>query len=204
MVFGFADALLAGAPWVVRRAVAGDVPALERMLLARCVWMEQRGLPSWRASVAELAGQAAEPDGEMWVLQDAFGRVLGCTTVQTSAPPWGWSAEEFAQPARYLCTTATDPAFRGARPGALLAWWAVDRAAREGFAWVRRGCLFPELVSYYEDQGFRLCHTVRRTHATVFLLAAPARRVSGLAEMFADPRLVPDGLTGRRSRPGAG
>lgn len=170
----------------MRPATAVDVPAVTALIHARCDWMEERGLPSWREAVDHLAGQAADDDGSMWLLEDDGGGVVGCTTVQTETPPWGWNAEELAEPAYYLYTTVTDPAHHAARPGTIIANWAVDRAARDGKAWVRRGCLFPRLVRYYESQGFTLFYEVQRTHNLVYLMGRRAERLPGL-EMFGQP-----------------
>ncbi len=121
----------------------------------------------------------------MWLLDDV-GTIVGATTVQEHPPPWGWTQEQLAEPAHYLYTTVTDPAYQAAKPGTLISWWAVDRAAREGKSWVRRGCLFPGLVRYYERQGFTLYHEVRRTRHTVFLMGRRAEPIAGLDRMFTD------------------
>ncbi|MBL7497318.1 GNAT family N-acetyltransferase [Frankia sp. CNm7] len=164
----------------MRPATSDDIPAVTRMLLARCEWLEERGLPTWRASVGDLAGQADNPDGTKWLLVHDDRTVIGCTTILDSAPPWGWTAEELAEPAHYLYTTATDPTYRAVQPGALIALWAVDRAHREGRRWVRRGCLHPALVRYYENQGFTLRYKVQRTHNLVYLLERPAESLPDL------------------------
>ena len=158
---------------LMRLATAADVPAVAEMILARSAWLEERGWPTWRAEADSLARQADHTptaESSMWVLDDN-GRIVGCTTVQTSAPPWGWTAHELAEPASYLYSTCTHPDYRAARPGTLIALWAVDQAARLGRGWVRRGCLFPGLVDYYQRQGFTLHHTVQRTRHPVYLLA---------------------------------
>ena len=75
----------------MRPAVDGDVAAVEAMIYARCEWLEERGLPSWRAAAPDLAAQASSGSGAMWVLEDEGGRIVGCTTVLTSTPSWGWT-----------------------------------------------------------------------------------------------------------------
>ncbi|WP_258534393.1 GNAT family N-acetyltransferase [Streptomyces sp. PT12] len=145
--------------------------------------MEQRGLPSWRENAAELASQCDNPFGDTWVLE-RDGRVAGVTAVQEQGPPWGWTEEERAESALYLNTSVTDPALRHLRPGTLMAWWAVDRAAREGRAWVRRDCLWPGLVRYYEEQGFTLIHEVERGAYRLFMLGRRAERIESLDEWF--------------------
>ncbi|WP_405648536.1 GNAT family N-acetyltransferase [Streptomyces uncialis] len=166
----------------MRPAAIADAPAVRAVVLARSVWMDERGMPSWCDSADDLAGQTENSDGSMWVLaEEATGRIVGCTTVQRETPPWGWTQEELAEPADYLYTTITDPSDRDHRPGTVIAHWAVDRAARTGRRWVRRGCMFPGLVRYYETQGFTLLHEVQRTHNRVYLMARKAEPVIGLS-----------------------
>ncbi|MFE7313843.1 GNAT family N-acetyltransferase [Streptomyces sp. NPDC057555] len=167
----------------MRLATADDTPAVESMILARSNWLEERSLPSWRESAAELARQAENPDGDMWVLADG-GQIIGCTTVQEHTPPWGWTKEELTEPAHYLYTSVTDPAHRQKTPGTVMALWAVDRAAQEGKTWVRRGCHYPDLVTYNETQGFALFHEVQRTHTKVYLMGRRAERITDLEERF--------------------
>ncbi|CAO5170419.1 hypothetical protein FAIPA1_20406 [Frankia sp. AiPs1] len=94
--------------------------------------------------------------------------------------PWvgktALDALPFADDATYLYSTCTHPAYRTTHPGTLIARWAVDHAARQGRRRVRRGCYFPGLVTYYQQQGFALRHTVERTHRTVYLLARRAEQ----------------------------
>jgi hypothetical protein len=168
----------------MRLATARDVPAVADMIGARCGWMEERGLPSWRESLDDLAGQCENPCGDVWVLEKDGARIVGRTTVQEQGPPWGWTQAERAEPALYLNTTVTDPAFRKLKPGTLMAWWAVDRAAKVGAEWVRRDCLWPNLVRYYEGQGFTLLHEVERTKYRLYMLARRAERLDWLAARF--------------------
>ncbi|MFF4217069.1 GNAT family N-acetyltransferase [Streptomyces nondiastaticus] len=154
------------------------------MILARSAWLEDQGLPNWRENAAELAGQAKNPDGDVWVLADDAGQIIGCTTIQDQTPPWGWTAEELAEPAHYLYSSVTDPAYREHKPGTTMALRAVDRAVTEGKTWVRRGCNFPELVTYNESQGFTLVHEVQRTHHRFYLMARHAEPIAGLERAF--------------------
>ncbi|CAL9473992.1 hypothetical protein SUDANB121_02911 [Nocardiopsis dassonvillei] len=160
--------------FTMRPATKADTPGVASMITARCDWMERQGLESWRENVDDLAGQAAA--GFMWVLE-AEGRVVGCTTVTTHAPPKDWTPEEADEPSLYLFTTVTDPAYREYKPGTLIALWAVDRAARQEYRWVRRGCFFPELVKYYETQGFTLVKEQDRSAGHLYLLARRAERL---------------------------
>lgn len=170
--------------FAMRPATAADIPAVENLILARSTWLEDRGLPSWRENAAELALQAENPDGDVWVLAED-GKVIGCTTVQEHTPPWGWTEDELSESAHYLYTSVTDPAYREKKPGTVMALWAVDRAAQQEKQWVRRGCLFPGLVRYNETQGFELLHEVQRTHNKVYLMGRRAEWITDLEERFA-------------------
>ncbi|MYU51873.1 GNAT family N-acetyltransferase [Streptomyces kasugaensis] len=170
--------------FAMRPATADDIPAVEEMILARSNWLEEHGLPSWRENAAELARQAKNPDGDVWVLASDDGRIIGYTTVQEQTPPWGWTEGELNESAHYLYSTVTDPAYRDKKPGTVMGLWAVDRAAQEGRTWVRRGCHFPELVRYNETQGFKLVHEVQRTHTKVYLMGRRAERVTDMEERF--------------------
>ncbi|MBO0654030.1 GNAT family N-acetyltransferase [Streptomyces triculaminicus] len=169
----------------MRPATVDDIPAVETMILARSTWLEDRGLPSWRENAAELARQAENPDGDVWVLADQDnGKIIGCTTVQETTPPWGWTEDELNEPAHYLYTSVTDPAHREKKPGTVMGLWAVDRAAQEGKTWVRRGCNFPGLVTYNKTQGFALLHEVQRTNTKVYLMGRRAELIADLEERF--------------------
>ncbi|MFH8350608.1 GNAT family N-acetyltransferase [Streptomyces sp. NPDC018045] len=172
----------------MRPATSADTPAIAAMVRSRSTWLEARDMPTRRDSADNLAAQAENSRDAMWVLEDQTNsRIVGCTTVQEEIPPWGWATDELAESAYYLFTTATDPAYREQKPGTLIALWAVDHAARHGKEWVRRGCMFPGLVRYYETQGFTLLHEVQRTHNRVYLMARRAERLPELETLFEDP-----------------
>ncbi|MDS1270720.1 GNAT family N-acetyltransferase [Lipingzhangella sp. LS1_29] len=160
--------------FTMRPSTADDADSVARMIAARCTWMEQRGIESWRDSVDDLAAQAG--NGYMWVL-DHSGHIVGCTTVTTHAPPKDWTAAEAQQPSLYLFTTVTDPTYRAWKPGTLIAWWATNEAARQGRTWVRRGCFADRLVTYYQTQGFAVVKEQQRRAGHLYLLARRAERL---------------------------
>lgn len=170
--------------FAMRLARPDDVPAVAMVITARSEWMEQKGLPSWRGVADDLAGQAAVDGTLMWVLT-ADDQVIGCTTLANDRPAWGWTPEEAAQDALYLFTTCTHPGWRHAKPGSLIAWWAVDKAARDGKEFVRRGTVETGLVRYYSAQGFELVHEVQRKNNLVYLMARRAQRLPEVERMFA-------------------
>lgn len=169
--------------FAVRPATSGDAPAVEALVLARSDWLEERGFPSWRDDVGLVSALTSNPDGSMWILE-ADGRPVGCTTVTDSTPPMAWTEQELNEPSLYLYTTVTDPAVRAWKPGALLALWALDRAFGEGSTWVRRGCRFPGLVTYYQRQGFAVIHEMRKSRGPMYLMARRAERIGDLQDRF--------------------
>lgn len=145
------------------------------MIHARCDWLEQRGLPSLRQSVDALAEQCG--DGTVWVLTTTGGDVVGCTTVLDHGPARDWNEAERAEPALYLFSTVTHPDYLALKPGTLIAHWAVNRAARQGKHWVRRGCLDLELRRYYSEQGFFLVREIEVRLGTLYVMARRAERL---------------------------
>ncbi|MFI0451367.1 GNAT family N-acetyltransferase [Actinomadura sp. 6N118] len=157
--------------FAMRPATSADRAAVEKLLLARCAWMEERGIPSWRASVDDLVSQCDNLGQDVWILDLDGSEVVGRMTVQRQAPPWGWTEKERSEDAFYLTTTVTDPAHRHLKPGTLMAWWAVDRAMDQGIPWVRRDCLWPGLVAYNRSQGFTLVREAQWKKNRLYLLA---------------------------------
>ncbi|GHD37371.1 GNAT family N-acetyltransferase [Nocardiopsis kunsanensis] len=145
------------------------------MIHARCGWLEQRGLPSLRQSVDALAEQCG--DGTVWMLTTTGGDVVGCTTVLDHGPARDWTEAERSEPALYLFSTVTHPDYRSLKPGTVIAHWAVDRAARQGREWVRRGCLDLELRDYYQEQGFVLVREIPVRIGTLYVMARRAERL---------------------------
>ena len=162
----------------MRLARSSDKVAVARVVGARCDWMEARGFPSWRGAVDDLVAQCDNPEGDVWVLDDEAAGVIGQTVVQEQGPPFGWTDAERAEPALYLSGSVTDPAAKAPRPGSLIAWWAVDLAARQGVPWVRRHAQVAQVAAYDQAQGFELVREEQRTHARLWMLARKAERLS--------------------------
>lgn len=161
----------------MRPAGSQDRDAVRTMISARCGWMEARGLPSWRPRLDDLVAQTDNPCGDVWILE-RDGQVIGRTTLQADAPPpWGWTDIERAEPALYMTTTVTDPGHRDVKPGTLIAWWAVDRAARVGAVWVRRDCAFTGLAKYYQSQGYDLVREAEFKGHRLFMMARRAEHL---------------------------
>ncbi|MFB9831808.1 GNAT family N-acetyltransferase [Actinoallomurus acaciae] len=161
---------------VMRRTTAGDEQAVATMTRARADWLEARGLEGdgWRRFAPDHGRQATDPDVPMWALV-RDGRIVGTTCLFESSPAWFWTPEECAQPAYFVASTVTDPAFAGQGMGHLMLRWVLDHAARTGREWVRRGTIEPGLVRYYTQvQGWRVVREVERSGVTVVGLSRRA------------------------------
>ena len=161
----------------MRLALPSDKTAVARVVGARCDWMEAKGLPSWRGAVEDLIAQCDNSESDVWVLDDDVTGVIGQTVLQEQGPPFGWTETERAESALYLSGSVTDPAAKTLRPGSLIAWWAVDLAARQGVPWVRRHAQVPQVAAYDQAQGFDLVREEQRTHARLWMLARKAERL---------------------------
>lgn len=161
----------------MRLAQASDRAAVARVVDARCDWLEARGLQSWRGARDDLVAQCDNAEGDVWVLEDEDAGVIGQTVVQQQGPPFGWTDAERAESALYLSGSVTNPAAKAVRPGSLMAWWAVDLAARQGVGWVRRHAQVPQVAAHDLMQGFTLVREEQRTHARLYMLARKAERL---------------------------
>lgn len=176
--------------FTMRPAQADDRPQIAALIRARAEWMRDRGLSGWEGwhdGADDLATQAGDETFPVWVLVDT-GKdgVAGVTSLYEQASPLLWPDEtERAQPSFFLATTVTDPAYAAHRPGSLIAWWALDRAAQQGRMWVRRGTgPYEGLVRYYRDvQGWSVVRTVEHQGMTAYALERRAELQPSLPSM---------------------
>ncbi|PWW64562.1 N-acetyltransferase [Actinokineospora spheciospongiae] len=167
--------------------------------------MREQGLRRWRGwvgSAEHLADQVTEPDWPVWALVDD-GVLLAVTTADET-PTLGWTEQERAASAIFLQSTVTHPSRAGSGVGMVVAFWALDRAARQGRQWVRRGVLTDSeggnlgLVRYYRRQGWRVVraapHPRKPGEITVWSLARPAARQPDLADIVTEIDHQADGL----------
>ncbi|GAA3857020.1 hypothetical protein GCM10022243_22950 [Saccharothrix violaceirubra] len=182
--------------YLMRPGRAADRPQIANLVRARAAWMRDVGFGrwvGWDRNADELASQAGSGRWPTWVLCSGDRDVLGVTTAAVDTPDLGWGAEERAESAIFLQSTATDPRFARRGLGMIIAFWALDQAAREGRAWVRRGVLTigrdnRGLVRYYRTQGWRIVRAVphpRKHGVTVWSLQRPAERQPELGEFVA-------------------
>ncbi|MFG2820172.1 GNAT family N-acetyltransferase [Kitasatospora sp. NPDC048365] len=169
----------------MRAATAADSTAVAEVVCERSAWLSERGLGECADLADFFAAQAADPGQPVWVLEHRTEGVVGFTTVlgTDGLPDWGFTETERAESSLFLVTTFTRP--NPHRLGRLIAWWALDRAARDGVQWVRRGTGQEQLSRYYQvAQGWDLLRVADLRGDKVFMLQRRATRMPGLPELM--------------------
>lgn len=138
----------------MRPAALSDRGRIEEFAARRFAWMERAGHEPWPQTAELIASRAGDGVAPMWVITGVDDVALGCTIVLDTLGKAVFTDEERAEESLVLVSTLTDPASIGEGLGSRIAWWAVDRAGREGKAWVRRVTSEEGLVRYYKFQGF--------------------------------------------------
>ena len=165
----------------VRPATGDDRDAAEEMILERCAWMEERGLPSWRTSAGDLADQCGGPDSDVWVLE-RDGAIVGMTTLQCEGPPYGWTQQEQAD--RGAVPVHDD--HRSGTPGraARNADRVVGRRPRGRSGDVTGASRLPmaRLAAYYRTQGYALVREAAHGRYRHHMLARRAAPVPAATE----------------------
>ncbi len=170
----------------MRRATVADAAPIADMVRTRSAWLSARGLGDCADMAEEYGSQAGNPDFPVWVLEHAADGVVGCTSTygNEALPPWAFSEEERIEPTLFLATTFTAP--NPHRLGRLIAWWALDHAAGQGLAWVRRGTGQEQLSRYYQQaQGWDLLRVADRRGAKVYFHQREVRPMPELAALMA-------------------
>lgn len=179
--------------YLMRPAVPDDRPAIRTLVAARRQWLHNRNqhrLPADPAATVDSAGLHSDDDRPLtWVALD--GDVLcGVTRLQSDMPHGTWTDTELHEPALLLTDTWTHPDTRSDRFGALIAWWSLGHAAKEGMACVRR--IAPVLlVDRFLRQGWSTQREDRLGGSTKYLLTRPAEPIHGLASLIAGGEPTP-------------
>ncbi|MER6617353.1 hypothetical protein [Streptomyces xantholiticus] len=156
----------------IRPATVGDRDAVERLAAARFDWMAAHGHAPWPERSGDFAGKAGR--APMWCLVEG-DELCGVTILVDRLGTAVWTETERQEPSLLLTATITSPARAGQQLGARIAWWAVDRAAHLGYAWVRRVTSEPALVDYYLRQSFTLVRESVFRGRPVYALQRPAK-----------------------------
>jgi GNAT superfamily N-acetyltransferase len=144
---------------VIRAGTPADFPALLALFDEAVAWMVARGQPGqWGEEPWSQVPRATERVREMaahpglWIAQDA-GEVVGAVIIG-SAPA---HVEAVAEPEAYLELLISSRRHAGRGIGSRLVEHARQVARERGVALLRVDCWAgaPDLVGYYERQGFR-------------------------------------------------
>jgi hypothetical protein len=171
----------------MRPGRASDRDQVQAMIRERAGWMREHGQQRWTTwdrGAQALADQVGDPAWPTWVLVTNSDEILGVTTAGRETPHLGWTEQEQDERALFLQGTVTHPRHAGHGLGIVIAFWALDYAAREGMQWVRRGVLTVGdanrgLVRYYRQQGWRVARALphpRKPGVTVWSLQRIAAR----------------------------
>jgi GNAT superfamily N-acetyltransferase len=171
---------------VLRLASEGDVPAMVTMRREAEQWLADRGIEQWTEKWVQVGDEKlhrATRQRRAWVLE-VDGEV-GATFTLGGPDEDLWSVDD--GPALYLYKMMVARRHAGTGLGELLLNWAVDKAARHGYPWLRLDT-WPNntgLRAYYKQQGFSHVRTVR----------VPGRDTGALFQRPAIPTETPQLIT---------
>lgn len=139
----------------MRRATAADVPTIVGFRREAERWLAERGIQQWTDKWAQVGAEKIERatrQRRAWILE-VDGEV-GATVTLGGPDEDLWHVEDGPALYLYKLMVARRHADRGI--GALIINWAVDRAARHGYPWLRLDAwpTNPGLLDYYRAQGF--------------------------------------------------
>lgn len=156
---------------LLRQATMDDLPTVFAVLNDAALWLHERGISQWptyfdrRGWRGERIGNYVDA-GWVWLASDARGAVAVMTLSPEADPDFVHGWPDGPNDALYIYRMATVRRAKGNDIGARLVTWAGDRAAREGYRWLRLDCFRTNtrLHRYYERLGFQRVGTVE--HAT--------------------------------------
>ena len=180
--------------YTMRPAQSADRPQIRELVTARSQWLFNRGviaLPNPAVS-RSLAGER-DTDGRplVWVCHDEDDVLRGVASLLSVMPDGTWRGDEMKEHALLLTGTWTDPLARSDRLGALMAWWALDYAAKQGVTWLRRLTSSSRLLEYHQQQGWTFQRTAHSGRAPQHLLTRRALPVPGLRALITESADAP-------------
>jgi hypothetical protein len=171
-------------PYVMRRALPGDLPIVMGIVNERASWLYLRGSDQWNQGLAYDAKLARRVErGLTWLLEDD-GTPIATVTVLRRSRSVLWTPEEVAEPAIYGWKLATAVERAGEGLTGLLFQWGQDWAAHLGVRCIRWSVWGASqgLHAHYQRTGAGLVRTVEvPTGEAAALFQLPARPVPGLS-----------------------
>jgi len=146
-------------------AVADDLAEVLALLNGVASWLTSQGINQWAAGFAVERIASIIERGEMYLVRQN-GSAIATVTVSADGDADFWTAEELAEPARYVAKLATAREHAGQGLGELLLRWTIDLGARQGARWIRLDAwrTNQRLHDFYRDAGWSHLRTVELEH----------------------------------------
>lgn len=146
----------------IRRANGDDLPAIIALRTESEKWLADQGIEQWTAKWDDV-GRRKLSDSvrrrEAWVIKDG-GRTIATVTLNTR-PDLDFWHPEVDGPALYLYKMLVSRKRSGEGVGVDILDWATDRAAKEGYPYLRLDVWRTNhaLQHYYLANGFEYVRT---------------------------------------------
>lgn len=148
----------------VRQAAIQDAAIVAEILTEAASWLEQAGMPMWRAGELTAAKIEADVKAGLFFLAECAGQPAGTVKFQLEDALF-WPDRPVGE-AAYIHRLAVRRSHAGMGVASALMRWAVERAAALGRRYLRLDCEAsrPRLRAVYERFGFSH-HTDRQVGA---------------------------------------
>ncbi|WP_131740919.1 GNAT family N-acetyltransferase [Actinomadura roseirufa] len=146
-------------------AVADDLAEVVELLNSVADWLTSRGINQWASRFSAEQMAPIIERGEVYLVREN-GSAIATVTVSANGNSEFWTAEELAEPARYVAKLATAREHAGQGLGELLLRWTIDLGARQGARWIRLDAWRTNyrLHDFYRGAGWSHLRTVELEH----------------------------------------
>ncbi|TDD95299.1 GNAT family N-acetyltransferase [Actinomadura rubrisoli] len=146
-------------------AAPDDLAEVLALLNGVASWLTSRGVNQWAAGFSVERIAPIIERGELYLVREN-GSAIATVTVSTHGDADFWTAEELAEPARYVAKLATAREYAGQGLGELLLRWTIDLGARQGAQWIRLDAwrTNQRLHDFYRDAGWTHLRTAELEH----------------------------------------
>ena len=139
----------------IRQASLPDAEVVADILKEAARWLEQTGMPLWRANELETERIVADAGAGLFFLAEYSGESAGTMKFQLDDSVFWPDASQ--QDAAYIHRLAVRRRYAGTGLSAVLLAWAAERTHQLGRRYLRLDCEAsrPRLRAIYEHFGFR-------------------------------------------------
>lgn len=151
---------------VIRRARPDELHQVVGLVSDASQWLGRRGLDQWQYPPRAGRIKNGITAGEVWVLEQSDGELIGTMALDSRADPEFWRAEHDPQAALYAHRMVVARKAAGHGLGAEMLDWAGGQAAQAGKKWLRLDAwrTNDQLQRYYLAQGFEHLRTIKLSH----------------------------------------